>query len=152
MSLPPNYISQTPRDHTQETFPPPLYLHWHHAGGALPSLTLPSHLSHPLIHLPPLCAVSLPPTTHHFAPSNYNSIHQSFAVTMATAMLGTGPCVARGHQSATRGHQSATDHHHLLHQHKVNKLLFTWLMDTQRDGFVGRKLEITFRTLDSIMA
>lgn len=49
-----------------------------------------------------------------FAPSNYNSIHQSFAVTMATAMLGIRPRVARGHQSAT-------DHHHLLHQNKLNQ-------------------------------
>lgn len=50
-----------------------------------------------------------------FAPSNYNSIHQSFAVTMATTMmLGTGPRVARGHRSAT-------DHHHLLDQNKLNQ-------------------------------
>lgn len=48
-----------------------------------------------------------------FAPSNYNSINQSFAVTMATAMLGTGPRVACGHQPAI-------DHHHLLHQNKAN--------------------------------
>lgn len=48
-----------------------------------------------------------------FAPSNYNSINQSFAVTMATAMLGTGPRVACGHQPAI-------DHDHLLHQNKAN--------------------------------
>lgn len=66
----------------------------------------------PLIHLPPLCSVS-PSHTLQFTPSNYNSINQSFAVTMATATLGTGPCVACGHQPAT-------DHHHLLHQNKVN--------------------------------
>lgn len=54
-----------PRDLAEETFPPPPYLHWHYADGAPPLLTLPSHLSHPLIHLLPLCSVSLPPTTHH---------------------------------------------------------------------------------------
>lgn len=63
MSLPPNYICQMARDLPWEKlFLLLFYLRW---GGAPPSLTLPSHLSHPLIHLPPLCSVSLPPTTHH---------------------------------------------------------------------------------------
>lgn len=103
-----------PRDLTQETFPPPLNLRRCCAGGAPPSLTLPSHLSHPLIHLPPLCSVSLPPTTHHLLRPIITRSTSPFAVTMATAMLGTGPRVAHGHQSVT-------DHHHLLHQNKLNQ-------------------------------
>lgn len=49
----------------KKLFLPPLYLHWHYADGAPPSLTHQSLLSQPLIHLPPLCSRSLPPTTHH---------------------------------------------------------------------------------------
>lgn len=97
---PPNYTCQTPRDLAQEeTFffflPPPLYNTY--AGTVQAerclSLTLPSHLSHPLnsSSTPVLCVS--PSHTPPFAPSNYNSIHRSFAVTMATAMLGTGPRV-----------------------------------------------------------
>lgn len=75
--------------------PPPLYNTY--AGTVQAerclSLTLPSHLSHPLnsSSTPVLCVS--PSHTPPFAPSNYNSIHRSFAVTMATAMLGTGPRV-----------------------------------------------------------
>lgn len=72
------------------------------AHSPIPSLSSLNSSSTPVLRVSPS---HNPP----FAPSNYNSIHQSFAVTMATAMLGTGPRVARGHQSAT-------DHHHLLHQ------------------------------------
>lgn len=68
---------------------------------------------HTLIHLPPPLHSASPSHNPPFAPSNYNSINQSFAVTMATAMLGTGPRVACGHQPAI-------DHDHLLHQNKAN--------------------------------
>lgn len=67
----PNYISQTARDLKQETFPPPPHLR-----------TPPSHLPHPLLHPPPLCSASLPPTI--LCPI---ITPQFFAVTMATAVL-----------------------------------------------------------------
>lgn len=81
------------RAHTQRDASHPISPHTH-------SSSAPLHSASPS-HNPP------------FAPSNYNSINQSFAVTMATAMLGTGPRVACGHQPAI-------DHHHLLHQNKAN--------------------------------
>lgn len=107
MSLPSNYICQTPRDIIEETFPPPhLRRSTAFADSAIPSLSSPNSSSTPVLHVSP----SHNPT---FAPSNYNSIHQSFAVTMATAMLGTGSRVARGHQSAT-------DHQHLCFKLNVS--------------------------------
>ncbi len=126
------------RDHAQETFPPPLYLREHHAGGAPPSLTLPSRLSHPLIHLPPLCCVS-PSHSPPFAPSNYNSIHQSFAVTMATAMLCTG-------RHVVCGHLSATGYHRLLHKIKLTNQFCI----TPRGMDLWKRTGEFFKTLDSI--
>lgn len=75
------------------------------AHNVTPRIPSPSYLNSSSAPLHSFSPSHNPP----FAPSNYNSINQSFAVTMATAMLGTGPRVARGHHLAI-------DHHHLLHQ------------------------------------
>lgn len=93
---------------TQETFPPPLYLHKHHAGRAPPSLTFPSHLPHPLIHLPPLCSVS----PSHNPPCAI--------ITRSTSPLQL-PWQQQCWAQVPVLPASATDHYHLLHQNKVNQ-------------------------------
>lgn len=135
MSLPPNYICQASHDLTQKTFPPPLYLHRLHAGGAPPSLTLPSRLSHPLIHLPPLCSVSLPPTTHHLRRpiiTRSTSPLQLPWQQLCWAQVPVSPVVTSLPLTVTI----------YCIKIKLTNRFFTWLMDTQSDGFVGWKQEI----------
>lgn len=106
--------------HKKETFPPPLYLHWHCAGGA-PPRSLLSHLSHPLIHLPPLCSVSLPPTAHYLlCPIITRS---TSPLQLPWQQLCWVPRVAGGHKSAT-------DRHHLMHPNKVQQDYNYCFMDT----------------------
>lgn len=114
MSLPPNYICQTPRDITWKTFPPPpsppprLYLHWHCAGGAPPSLLLPiPSLSSLNSSSTPVLCLSLPQPTILLRP----------IITRSTSLLQLPwqqLCWAQVLHVA-RGHHSTTDHHHLLH-------------------------------------
>ena len=100
----------------------------------LRSLSYPS--SHPLIHLPPLCSTSLPPTTNHLLRPIITRSTSPLQLPWQQLCWAQVPDLARGHRSAAD--------HHTLPQDKPNKVIFRWRTDAVRDGFLGHKQEILF--------
>lgn len=85
-------------DPTEVTFPPPPFTFLRRrAGGALHSLSLSPH---PLIHLPPLCSVSLPPTAHRLLRPIITQSTSSLQLPWQQLCWAQVPITAHGHQFA----------------------------------------------------